>query len=513
MKKLANDCELKSKRLLFVLGYASLCCWPWSEPSAAHAAVPQEIGRQLPPALPGATQGSNSSGSLPQLPQTLQPSIPQNDSSNRQMPGRTSGVDPDDRFRQSALGNPSNAAAGSAGSAGALGSANDGMDRSMLPRHLQARPSAGGQQNSVQLINSGKAIVPYCPVKLIQKIELSANELGALAEVAVVDGQTITKGMVVAKVNDEQARTELSLAIARRDAAMLKVDSDIEIRYAEAGYNAAAKTFERENSLYKKGVGTTAERDEARLQAIQANLQINKAQHDHSVSQKAVTVEKLQVVKAQEFLNRHSVIAPWGGIVSRVIKHQSEWVNAGDPIMEVIQMDRLWVEGKIHASEINPYQVSEREVNVTMTLAQGERISFPGKIVYVELEVVGGDYKVRAEVANRTFQNHWLLIPGMNVDMEIDILPAGSVENTAQQIDGNNLGQVPPVAGAIDPASAISQVSFTQEAPAIPRPAPTEINRTFQLQSPAGTGSGSNQTAPPSRQSMMLPNNLRPRQN
>jgi len=239
--------------------------------------------------------------------------------------------------------------------------------------------------------------------------------------------------MVIAKVDDRQAITELNLSESRLATSALKVDTDIAIRYAQAGYDAAYKTYERELSLYKKNVGTAAKLDEARLQAQQALLQIEKAKHDYSVDQKAVRIEEIQVQKAKETLQRHSTIAPWGGIVNQVLTHQGEWVNAGDPIVEIIQMDRLWVEGDIDARQINPFQVTNRPVEVILTLAQGEKVKFQGKVVYVELEVTGDSYKIRAEVQNRTHMDHWLLIPGMDVEMEIDLMPNGGVERLSNQ--------------------------------------------------------------------------------
>lgn len=374
-----------------------------------HSLAIAQSQRLLPPQLP-APQSSRSAHGLSPLPNNEIPTTANQGSSSRQ--------------QQEALltGEPSSNQQGRA-------------KPSSLPQDSPsaAGPSSSGQWDSRQLVSSGIARLDTCSVQLIQQIELPAREPGPLSEVLTAEGETIAKGQVLASIDDEQARTDLSVAAAKLEASELKVSSDIAIRYAQAGYNAAEKTYQRELRLSRRGAGTEADADEARLLAIQAQLQIEKAQHDYQVEQKSINVEKLEVLKAKELLQRHAVVAPWGGIVRKIFKRQGEWANAGDPIIEMIQMDRLWVEGEVAVKEINPYQVSHRPVTVTMTLADGEAIAFPGKIVFVDPEIVGRYYKVRAEVINRTHQNHWLLIPGMKVQMEIELLPAGPVESVGQQ--------------------------------------------------------------------------------
>lgn len=384
--------------------------------------------RILPPQLPGPSRSSNpaTESNASGLPPAL-PSIGGNNTASPNAPAGTEQAKPD--FAPLRSSSQSNVPASL--SSPQHNASQQDLGTPLKPSFGQDNELPSGLSNN-QVMTSGVAKLELCTVRLIQQIELPASEPGVLAELLGAEGMAVSQGQVVAKVDDERAKTELSVAAAKLEASQLKTQSDIEIRYAQAGYDAAAKKYERESRLARKGVGTESEADEARLQAIQAQLQIEKAQHDFSVDQKAITVEKLQVLQAKELLRRHSVTAPWGGIIRKVLTHQGEWVNAGDPIVEMIQMDRLWVEGLVNLKQINPYQVPNRPVVVTMKLADGEAITFQGKIVFVDPEVNGNIFKVKAEVSNRMFQNHWLLIPGMKVDMNIDLLPVGAVDKLGQ---------------------------------------------------------------------------------
>ncbi|MDP1562774.1 MAG: HlyD family efflux transporter periplasmic adaptor subunit [Pirellulaceae bacterium] len=279
--------------------------------------------------------------------------------------------------------------------------------------------SNGNLSAPVEVSADGHLRVPVCLVIVIEKIQLPARESGVLGQLIAKEGQLVTGGSMIAKVDDSQADTELESSKRRLEASQLKVSSDIAIQYASAAKETAEKTFKREEGLFRKGASTEMKRDEAYLASVQADLQLKKANHDFQVDQKAVKLEEIQVTKAQQLLDRHAIIAPWTGVVTKTLKRESEWVNAGDPILELVQMDRIWIEGSLDPSVIHPYQVSDKAAVVTLNLPGGEKVAFDGRITFVDTQVIGDKYKVRAEVLNRQIENHWLLVPGMYVSMEI----------------------------------------------------------------------------------------------
>jgi multidrug efflux pump subunit AcrA (membrane-fusion protein) len=280
-------------------------------------------------------------------------------------------------------------------------------------------PSTQEHHSSLQVLEGGRIRLATCLVKVIEKIELPAREKGVLLQLSVREGSLVNGDAVIAMVDEGMAIVELDSAKRRLEASQLKISSDIAIRAAQAGKDTALKAYKRELGLSRTGAGTESKAEQLELAAIQAELQLEKAEHDFLVDQKAVKLDELEVIKAQQLLERHQIMAPWAGVVTKVLKRQGEWVNAGDSVYELVQMERLWIEGDIDPRQLNPYQVSGKPVQVTLKLAGGEEATFPGRIAYIDTEVVGHSFKIRAEVLNRQFQDHWLLIPGMYVDMEI----------------------------------------------------------------------------------------------
>jgi hypothetical protein len=76
----------------------------------------------------------------------------------------------------------------------------------------------------------------------------------------------------------------------------------------------------------------------------------------------------------------------------------------------------------LNAADFSPSEVSSRPVQVSVQLARGRTASFQGKIVFVNpLVDAGGVYRVWADVVNRRDGDQWLLRPGLEADMTIDV--------------------------------------------------------------------------------------------
>jgi multidrug efflux pump subunit AcrA (membrane-fusion protein) len=389
----------------YILGGATLLLTGWFGIATFSdtALFGQERSLPLPPRLPGAANGST--GQV--APNQTLPSIP-----GRQLP-------------------PPNALTENQGPV-------SGQDTVITPnagtmvQPVSNSQSPGNPLAKIEMTSEGRIRVSKGMVIVIEKIQLPARESGVLGQLNAKEGQLIEGGALIAKVDDSQAITELESSRRRLEASELKVSSDIGIRYATAARETAWKGFKREDGLFRKGAGSEAKRDELQLAAVQADLQLEKANHDFQVDQKAVRLEQIQVTKAEQLVERHDIIAPWSGVVTKTLKRQSEWVNAGDPILELVQMDRIWIEASLNPAVVHPYQVTGKAAIVTLSLPGGEKVAFDGRITFVDSQVVGDSYKVRAEVLNRQHENYWLLVPGMFVDMEL-LLHDSSVDRVSRQ--------------------------------------------------------------------------------
>jgi hypothetical protein len=85
-----------------------------------------------------------------------------------------------------------------------------------------------------------------------------------------------------------------------------------------------------------------------------------------------------------------------------------------------VQLDELYVDGFLSSAEFDGGDVADRQVTVEVELARGRRDQFDGRVVFVNpLIQAGNKFRVRALVANRKADGHWLLRPGMMASLTI----------------------------------------------------------------------------------------------
>jgi multidrug resistance efflux pump len=289
-----------------------------------------------------------------------------------------------------------------------------------VPPHIPtptgaARPTAASVR---------EAQLTHCLVSLIEDVQVPAREAGPLASVAVVEGQYVTQGHLLAQIDDRQSRLDKLAAELERDAALAKAQDDIEVRYAESAFAVASAELERALAIDRKSPGgvTQQEIQKLRLAKHRDELQIERSKLEMRVAKMNADVHQAAVKSADDAVARRQIVSPLNGIVVTLFHEKGEWVAAGEPVLQVIRIDRLRVEGFLNATEIGPEEVTGRLVNVEVQLAGGRTAQFTGKVVFTSPLVQAGDkYRVRAEVENRTENGAPLLKPGMTATMTIPL--------------------------------------------------------------------------------------------
>jgi macrolide-specific efflux system membrane fusion protein len=287
-----------------------------------------------------------------------------------------------------------------------------------------------------------------CNVRLVQQGEakLAAQEAGVLTEITVSEGQQIPAGMLLAKIDDIQPVMQKRAAAAERDAAQAKYENDVEIRHATKAAEVAQQEYLSNVQANQKAPGAIADVDIKKLkfQWEKAVLAIEQSKKEQKLNGFTAQGKQAEVDNADAAIKRREVRSTIEGVVQAIYPHIGEWVKPGDPVLRLMRMDRLRVEGFLNKSQYNPWDVSDQPVVVEAVFAGGRKAQFKGKIVYVDPEVqADGGYKVRAEVDNRKENEQWLLRPGMpDTTMTIQLRPAGAgmqaVDKQKEQLATSN---------------------------------------------------------------------------
>lgn len=174
-------------------------------------------------------------------------------------------------------------------------------------------------------INLPGYIEPWTRLKLMAKIK------GSITEVLVDEGDRVKKGDILARIEDDDFR--------------------IAVERAEATYNLTKAEYGRDKSIYDKGVIPTAALDTNRT-----NMQKAKADYEN----------------AKLLLSRTVITSPMDGIIRHMDAKVGLQLSEGDPIAEILEIDRM--KGIIGIPESDVTAVRKLE-NVDLTVqALGDKI-------------------------------------------------------------------------------------------------------------------------------------------
>jgi multidrug resistance efflux pump len=212
----------------------------------------------------------------------------------------------------------------------------------------------------------------HCLITAIDDVQVPSPRPGMLTEIQVREGARIAKSAVLAQLDDTDARIKLRSAQAERDAAAARAKSELDVRYAQATH-AVAETEHRisvqVNERQPNSV-SLIEVERLRLTAEQAALKIELGKHERDVRLIESGVALAKAESAENDVRLHRIVAPLDGEVTEIYGQAGEWVEAGKPVMRVVRLDRLRVEGFVHVRDWLPSELVGRQVTVRVKLAR-----------------------------------------------------------------------------------------------------------------------------------------------
>ena len=267
-------------------------------------------------------------------------------------------------------------------------------------------------------------VVPNCLLSMAEEVQIPAQEPGVLKKLPVREGQSVAVGDLLAQIDDEQPRVAAEVAQAKLDVASKQATDDINVRYARAAAEVAKSSYDRGVDANRHIAGAVPEMEiqERWLKWREMTLSIEKAQKEMEVAKLQVAVSQAELKAATVAIERRRITAPINGVVVELSRHQSEWVQNGDPVMRLVRVDLLRVEGFVRATEHSELEIRKGQpVQVVVSLPHKQRETFTGEIVYVKPIVEGGSFLVRAEVQNRQQNGVWVLSPGLSAEMTVKL--------------------------------------------------------------------------------------------
>jgi HlyD family secretion protein len=243
--------------------------------------------------------------------------------------------------------------------------------------------------------------------------EIDPTELKAVRNSAAENIRTLQARLVQANttlaMNDRQTAAAVAQAEASLTAARAQLDQ------ARATLSLNEVTYKRDQGLFQGGAIAAQERDtaesnyvasqanvkaledqvraaEAQLEAARANRQqVEVQQADIAATRAQIAQASAQHDQAATQLSYTEVHAPINGIVSVRVARQGEVVQAGGPIVTVLDVDHLWVQADVEETYIDQIGFGQK---LKVRLPSGNTIE--GTVFFKGVE---SDYATQRDVS------------------------------------------------------------------------------------------------------------------
>lgn len=183
---------------------------------------------------------------------------------------------------------------------------------------------------------------------------------GRIAEVAVDQGDRVTAGQVLVKLDNDELARQADAAEAALEAARASLERvEAERTRAEAVVEQAQRDYDRAQELYKQKAQALSVTEKAREQLAVARADVQR-------TEKAIAEARAEVAAAEKTLAYHrarldytTIEAPFDGLVVQRLRDPGDVVVSGSSILDVVTTDVLWISAWVDESQMNPLRAGQ----------------------------------------------------------------------------------------------------------------------------------------------------------
>ena len=279
--------------------------------------------------------------------------------------------------------------------------------------------------------------------------DIGSSAMGRLVGLTVKEGDRVTAGQVLARIDRVQAASSAAAASAGLGA--LEADArgvadqarsaqaDLDAARARAGETQKALT--RAKDLRASGLipqsdldTATANAESAAAQVDAATAAVARAAQTRDAAERRVTQGRAEQTRARDLLDKTEITAPIDGVVTRLDVEEGEMVvigvqnQPGTILMTVSDLSAINAEVKVAEADVLRLALGNT-ATVSLEAAGGRR--FPGRVVEIGASALP---QVGAQAAAREFRvkvrldgDITMLRPGLTCDAEILVAERANV--------------------------------------------------------------------------------------
>lgn len=284
-------------------------------------------------------------------------------------------------------------------------------------------PATRYERTAMQIPESSAANrIRDCLLKASAEVQLPAQEAGVLVELTAFEGQEVKEKQLLGRIDDAQPRFQRKAAAAEREVSAEKGRSTVNERYAQKASQVAYQEWQKAEESNKKAPGSVSEVEIMRLQLTweKGKLEFERAQEERKIEGLTTAAKDVDVEAAEDAIRRRQLVSPIPGIVVELTPHLGEWLKPGDPVLKIVNMEVLKIEGYVNIKNFRQDELQNRTVIAEVDMGTKTPLQVPAKITFVSPIVEpGGEFRIKVEIQNRKNpqSGEWILKPGLSAEL------------------------------------------------------------------------------------------------
>lgn len=178
----------------------------------------------------------------------------------------------------------------------------------------------------------------------VQRVDIAAKLPGRVAEIRIKEGDSVTKGMVIARLDTSELVAQLAAAeasVQRAAASIGRAEAEIAIREAE--HNLTEVEMRRASDLEQRAAGTKAELERRTAQHLVAEARIEGTRAAVAEAKAAKQTAEAQVAQIKAMLDDMVLRTPVSGRVEYKLVQSGEVVAAGGRLATILDLTDVFM--------------------------------------------------------------------------------------------------------------------------------------------------------------------------
>jgi len=234
------------------------------------------------------------------------------------------------------------------------------------------------------------------------EVLVSTKVPGSIESRAVDEGQTVSAGQELARIDTTDTRLALGAARAERALAEAELrlrlagsrvedvrEAQAQLARAEADLGGAQKDLDRMEGLLAAGSGTTKARDDARTRRDVAQggldaarerlrrLEAGSRREEKDAARARLDAADARIAQLEQQLKDALIVSPVAGVVTETLAEKGELASRGTGIVVVTDLENAWLNAYVAEPELGHLRLGqEAEVATDDGQVRKGRVSF-----------------------------------------------------------------------------------------------------------------------------------------